>query len=69
MMVTKFRIWRSEYPSGQALIKSLDDLDTKFKSYTHIKVKAQVLNITDDQRLRQIHEMNVGENDLIIIEL
>lgn len=64
-MVTKVRIWKF----NSLNFDELKNLDSKYQNYTHAKINAKVLNFTPEQEDMLIHQVDLADNDIIIVEL
>jgi hypothetical protein len=47
MLVSGIRLWRVDFDSEDLRTK-LSELDSKYPSYTHLKVNAKVLNLSEE---------------------
>lgn len=66
VLVAKIRLWKSNYEDPEAAIK---DLDSKYANYTHVKLDAQILNISDEQRGKKLFDIDFSDTDMMIIEM
>ena len=57
------RLWKANED-----MKKLKELDDKHKNYTHAKIDAEIVNMTDDQKNKLLHEVNIADNDVMIVE-
>jgi hypothetical protein len=64
-MITDIRLWKS-------LTNNIEDIqqnvDKKFKNYTHVKIDATPLNITEEDKNKPIEDANIADDDIIIVE-
>lgn len=67
-MVREVRLWRSNYGEEEAL-KQLKELESKYGNFTHAKVDAQILNISEEQGAKKLHEIDCSDTDVLIVEL
>lgn len=63
ILVTKTRLWRVDST------EQLKELDSKYQNYTHVQVDATVLNITDEQLAKPLHEVDISDTDIMLVEL
>jgi hypothetical protein len=63
VLISNVRIWRLNSDQGLA------ELDSKYINYTKTKIDATVLNLTEEQNKKQMHEVDISDNDVVIIEL
>ena len=68
VMLREARLWRSNYAEEEAL-KSLQELESKYGNFTHARVDAQILNISEDQLAKKLHEIDYSDTDILIVEL
>lgn len=61
---TQLRLWRSNDE-----LKKLGELDKKYTNFTQVKIDAEILNITADQKKKMLHEVDMADSDIIIVEL
>ena len=65
-MVSNIRIWKSKYEDTESAIK---DLDSKYHNYTHVKINADILNITNEQKDKKLYDFDISDTDIIFIEM
>lgn len=58
------RIWKSNED-----LHKLKDIDYKHQNYTHAQIDAEIINLTDEQKAKLIHETNISDTDTLIIEV
>jgi ubiquitin carboxyl-terminal hydrolase 4/11/15 len=63
VMISSVRLWRANED-----LHKLKDLDQKYQNYTHAQIDADILNLTDEQKKKLIHETNISDTDTIIAE-
>lgn len=67
-MVKKCRLWKSKYDDEEVESK-LDEVDLKHSNYTHVKINADVLNKTSEQLGVKLQDLDIGDNDILVVEL
>lgn len=67
-MIKKCRLWKSKY--GEEEVESkLDEVDQKHGNYTHVKINADVLNKTAEQLAVKLQDADIGDEDILVVEL
>ena len=62
VFLPKPRLWRANSSvSG--------DLDQKYVNYTHVKIDATVLNLSEEQRNKQMVDVDLADTDTLIVEI
>ena len=68
LLIKHIRIWKSKY-SEESAYSSLQEIDTKYSNFTHYKINAEYISVNEDTQYLQLHEINISDNDILIIEL
>lgn len=45
------------------------DIDKKYKDYTSVKIDAFLFNQTDDQKSKELRDIDLADEDVILVEL
>ena len=64
-MAKKMHLWR--YNDDD--LSDIVDLDKKWKDYSSVKLDAFLLNRTDDQKVKQLKDIDLADEDVIIVEM
>ena len=62
--VTKIRLWRALDE-----IQKLGEIEKKWTNFTQAKINADVLNVSEDQKSKKLHEIDLADSDIIIVEI
>ena len=64
-MITEIRLWKS-------LTNNVDEIktnvDKKYKNYTAVKIDANPLNISEEDKNKTIEDANIADDDIVIVE-
>lgn len=47
----------------------LKEVDQKFSNYTHVKIDADILNKSEEQQEVALHDLSIGDTDILVVEL
>lgn len=65
-ILSELRLWKS-------LINNVEEIqqnvDKKYKNYTHVKIDAVPLNITETDKNKAIEDANIADDDIVIVEI
>jgi hypothetical protein len=64
-MAKKMHLWR--YNDDD--LSDIVDLDKKWKDYSSVKLDGFLLNRTDEQKTKQLKEIDLADEDVIIVEM
>lgn len=61
-------MWKSRYEEGEVQAK-LTQADQKHSNYTHVKINADILNKTEEQKATKLQDLEVADTDVLVVEL
>lgn len=65
LMITDVRLWKSLINNVEEIQKNVDK---KYKNYTHVKIDATPLNISETDKNKTIEDANIADDDIIVVE-
>tara|TARA_B110000285_G_C15128033_1_gene621600 strand:- start:2295 stop:2954 length:660 start_codon:yes stop_codon:yes gene_type:complete len=68
IMVKEIKLWKSNYEDKGDLTKLLRSIDKKYTNFTQAEIKADLLNNGPDDLHKKLHDVNLADTDMLIIE-
>ena len=69
VIFNEIRLWKSKYEDDSHLGNILSDIDKRFLNYTHVKIKAEVINLNENKNSTKLYDLDISDHDLIFVEL